>query len=65
MVLPRFGDLAFTGMTSGPGVLIGAGMMQLLSGASLVGMAIAYRQRLLAPNRALIRWLMLHPLPRV
>lgn len=57
-------DLAFTGMTSGPGTLISAGAMQLLSGLGLVWMAIAYRRRLLAPNRALVRWLLLHPEPR-
>jgi hypothetical protein len=57
-------DLAYTGMTSGPGVLISAGAVQLLSGLSLVWMAIAYRRRLFAPNRALIRWLLLHPTPR-
>lgn len=61
---PSFVDLAYTGVTSGPGVLISAGSIQVLSGLSLVWMAIAYRRRLLAPNRAMIRWLLLHPTPR-
>lgn len=63
VVEPSLVDLAFTGMTSGPGVIITAGSVQILSGIGLFWMMLAYRKRLLAPNRVLIRWLMVHPLP--
>lgn len=63
VVEPSPVDLAFTGMTSGPGVIVTAGSVQILSGIGLFWMMLAYRKRLLAPNRALIRWLMVHPLP--
>jgi hypothetical protein len=58
-VLPDF--MAFTGLTPATASLVGTAGLQVLAGFVLLGYWIAYRRRMVAPNRALIRWMMLNP----
>lgn len=55
------GALAWTGLMANRDLILSAGMGQIIGGAALVAALLAYRRRLVAPNRALARWRLVHP----